>query len=141
MSQSNFKLQLTLWNKFGRYRRHTEMNFETGKCTFPWKQKSNVLKFFEISTFPLYFTDFHSCRSCSLWWLLSIQIMFSRYLKISPDLAEHTEINLKGTANTTRCISGQENALFYGKKIQNFWNSHNLIQPLKSNILGGPLLA
>ena len=52
VSQSISRLRLTLWGNFGGYRKHFEIDSETGKCTFRWSKNENFSTFLRFPNFP-----------------------------------------------------------------------------------------
>ena len=114
------RLRLTLWDKFGGYRKHSEVDFDAGKCTFRSSKKWNFFKIFEISKFSLDFTDLHGYQFWDLQWVPGIQKVCCGYLKVSSDFAGHFATSLEGIGSILRYISKQENALFNGQKNEIF---------------------
>ena len=85
VSRSISRLRLTTRDKFGGYRKHSEVDFDAGKSTFRWSKNWNFFKIFEIPKFSLDFTDLHGYQFWALQWLLGIQKVCCAYLKVSPD--------------------------------------------------------
>ena len=115
------RLRLTLPDKFGGCRKHSEVDFDAGKSTFRWSKNWNFFKIFEIPKFFLDFTDLHGYQFWALQWLLGIQKVCCGYLKVSPDFAWHTEVTLEGIGSIMRWISMQENSFFDDQKKWNFF--------------------
>ena len=122
VSESICRLRLTLWDKFGGYRKHSEVDFDAGKCTFRSSKKWNFFKIFEILKISLDFTDLHGYQFWDLQWVLGIQKVCCGYLKVSSDFAGHFETSLEGIGSILRYISKQENALFDRQKMKFFQN-------------------
>ena len=66
VSKSIFRLRLALWDKFGGYRKHSEVDFEAGKWTF---RSSKKMKFFQNFWDSQIFLGFYRFAWLSIWSL------------------------------------------------------------------------